>query len=240
MTDVLLYSGGLDSYALNYIRNPDKRVLFDIGTDESRQEQRLAKEAPFEVEIVDGIHLDQFALDNDIIPHRNTIMALLASNYGDTVYLGATKGDTTKDKDFVWANQVEQLLNYFGKDTHKVNTDEDEYPFEVRMPFKNLTKTEIVQVYLEAGGDPGDLSRYSRSCYEIEYGKECGECRSCIRKGIAFWLNDIFGYADMNFIEAPFENITKEVHEKMLSREGESEDYQRFLQEHPDFAPHNE
>lgn len=236
MTDVLLYSGGLDSYVLNHLEEPDKRLLFDIGTEESKKEARFARKTEFEVEIIDGIELDQFALDNDIIPHRNTIFALLASNYGDMIYLGATKGDTTKDKDHVWGSQVEQLLNYFGKDEEK--TPVDEYPYEVKMPFKDMTKTDIVEAFLDAGGDPARLARDSRSCYNGAGNLECGECRSCIRKAIAFKLNDAYSFAATHFEEYPFSNVTEDDHQKMLRREGEAEDYRRLLDEYPRLIDH--
>lgn len=192
-----------------------------------------ARNAPFDVEFIEGVNLGQFSLDNDIIPHRNTIMALLASNYGNKIYIGATKGDTTRDKDWTWKSQMDGLLNYFGEDTHKVAIDE--YPFEVRMPVKDLTKTQILEKYLDEGGDPQELVDYSRSCYNGEDGLECGRCRSCIRKAIAFWLNDLERYMDQTFNSDPLEHIGVKVHEKMLSREGEAQDYELFLEEHPEF-----
>lgn len=234
MTEVLLFSGGLDSFALNYVANPDKRLIFDLGTEESSREVDMALNSPYDVEVVESVNLSKFSLDNDIIPHRNTIMTLIASNYGETVYLGATKGDTTKDKDHVWQSQVEGLLNYFALDDHKVATDE--YPLEVRIPFKDMTKTDIVEKYLDMGGHPKELARWSRSCYNAEDSNmECGECRSCIRKAIAMELNDIMDYAEPYFESNPFDNITEEDHEKMLSRKGESEDYERFLKENPSY-----
>lgn len=234
MSEVLLYSGGLDSFVLNYTINPDKRLMFDLGTEESMKEVEMALNSPFEVEVVEGIDLEQFSLDNDIIPHRNTIMALLASNYGNQVYLGATKGDTTKDKDFVWAEMTEGMLNYFGKDSHKVA--HDDYPYGVIMPFKDMTKTDIVEKYLDMGGHPKELVRWSRSCYNADTShKECGECRSCIRKAIALELNDIMNYGGQYFESNPFNNISEEDHEKLLSRKGEAEDYRKFLKENPEY-----
>lgn len=236
MGSVLLFSGGLDSYCLNQIIRPSTRLYIPVGTQESETEKANIERCPYDVEIAEEVNLSQFELDNNIIPHRNTIFALIASNYGNSIYLGATKGDTTKDKDFTWKSQTESQLNYFGKDSHK--NAHDDYPFQIKMPFKDLTKTEIVEGYLDSGGSPLALAKYSTSCYHTDdEGLECGDCRSCIRKGVAFRLNGIYGNLVRTMRSDPLEGITEEQYVKMYSREGEGADFRELIEKYPEYEP---
>ena len=151
-------------------------------------------------------------------------MALLASNYGNEIYLGATKGDTTKDKDYVFKTQIEGMLNYFALDSHKV--PQKGYPYKVHMPFKDMSKVEIVTKFIKAGGNVNKLMKYSRSCY-IGKEKECGKCRSCVRKAVALILNGI--EYEYHFSKDPLLNVPPEIHKKMLSRDSEADDYEKAL-----------
>jgi 7-cyano-7-deazaguanine synthase in queuosine biosynthesis len=122
---------------------------------------------------------------------------------------------------------METFINYFALDQHKVWSQH--YPYEIEMPFKNLTKTQIVQRYLDFNGSVEDLKKYSRSCYKGGT-KECGICRSCIRKAIALKLNNI-EYKDI-FENDPKDGITKELIEKMKTRSGlEYAEFERFINE---------
>ncbi len=187
-THVLLYSGGLDSFILRELNFFHQILYFDIGTEDSvREKERLdehVKVIPFP--------LKQFELPNKIIPFRNYLFALCAANYGNIITIGSTLGDTTRDKDYVFQHLTSSILNYFGTVKEKMPYEANN--FTIQMPFKDLTKTEIVRSYLLRGLHPERLKK-SRSCYEGEE-KECGECRSCLRKYVAFKLNSIEGLLD--------------------------------------------
>lgn len=225
MVKVLLYSGGLDSYCLNYIIKPDIRLYIDIGTKESINEITTIEKSGIKVEFVKFKELSKFELPNKIIPFRNCFFVLLASQYGDEIYLASTYGDTTKDKDYVFKAQIEAILNYFASDQDKINIKCSHY--EVKLPFKELTKSEIVREYIKLGGNIQSLLKYSRSCYMPINEKECGRCRSCLRKAVALAKNniDITDY----FETFPFLNIDNNIHQKMLSRGREGQDYLEVL-----------
>lgn len=218
---VMLFSGGMDSYCLRHIYRPDVLLFFKLGTVDNERELQNLLEMPFvnDIEIID-LPLVDFEMENKIIPHRNSIMALIASNYGNQIYLGATAGDTTKDKDYVFKSQIEGMLNYFSLDTHK--TPIKAYPFTLNMPFKELSKAEILGRFIKEKGDLNDLTKYSRSCYEgTKY--ECGKCRACIRKAVALTLHGV--RVETLFEVNPFSSITDEAVNKLRERGQEYLDF---------------
>jgi 7-cyano-7-deazaguanine synthase len=183
---VLLYSGGLDSYCLSKLYDIDLLLFIQTGTPDNRKEWELINHhIPGNI-IPIKLPLAIYELGNKIIPFRNHLFILMAAQFGNEIYIGATAGDTTKDKDFVFKAQMESILNYFALDTHKVT--QQGYPYKVIMPFKQMTKTEIVKAYLKKYPDWDKLFTESRSCYE-GFDKECGECRSCVRKYVALMNN---------------------------------------------------
>lgn len=187
MKRILLFSSGLDSLLLKLMYNfEDEECLFvDMGTKENEAEKKIITAYYPGVNIY-KLPLSMFELENKIIPFRNHHLALIAANYGNAIYFAFTAGDTTKDKDYTYKAQMECILNYFSTDIHKVK---QQGPFEILMPFKQLTKTEIIFQFLKAKKS-ASLLQHSVSCYSgIEQG--CGRCRSCIRKFIAFYLNGL-------------------------------------------------
>ena len=230
MSDVLLFSSGMDSFCLLKLYHYDSIIFFYTGTKDNHRELLQIydmiddKIVPSDIHIL-NLPLGAWELPNKIVPHRNTIMCLIASNYGNNIYIGTTKGDTTKDKDYVFKSQVEGILNYFGQDDQKVFPVG--YPYQIVMPFKDLTKTEILAGYLEDGNDIQPLLRYSRSCYS-DGDKECGECRSCLRKAIALKNNNI-NYQNVFKVDPLKVDWSSDVILKMQSRPSEWQEYQKAL-----------
>lgn len=184
---ILLFSGGLDSLLLKQMENfkNNECLYINLHTVENKQEMQFIK-MNFPGCIIIDLSLQRFELNNKIIPFRNHILSMIAANFGNSLYFAFTKGDTTKDKDYVFKSQIENILNYFSIDTNKVTIPG---PFEICMPFKELTKTEVINLFLRKGGDYRLLQK-ATSCYSgIEGG--CGTCRSCLRKYVACYNNDI-------------------------------------------------
>lgn len=193
--NVLLYSGGMDSYIMLNLLPYDKAVYFNLGTEDGKREIAKIdahKELRDKIEIID-LPIARFELPSKCLPFRNGIMVLLAANFGNVVHLGAIKDDVSKDKDFVFKNQMEGVLNYFGMDDYRVNFVG--YPYEVKMPFIDKMKNEIVAAYLFRYGEKSidNLLTRSWSCYNGGE-KECGYCSNCMRKYAAIRANGIEVY----------------------------------------------
>ena len=52
----------------------------------------------------------------------------------------------------------------------------------IEAPFKDYTKEELLEKYVDSGFDIEDLYKFSWSCYSPHNGKECGKCPACRRK----------------------------------------------------------
>ncbi len=220
---VMLYSGGFDSFCLKEIYKPDIILTINTGTKYGNKEIELLKNTMKDKAnwiLLDGTFLQQFELENKIVPFRNNFFILMAAQFANRIYIGTTIGDRTKDKDFVFKAQMEGILNYFSLDKDRVKVQD--YPYEVLMPFKEMTKTQIIKKYLENDGSVERLLKETRSCYKDEI-KPCGLCKACLRNAIALVNNDI----DITgiFENNPFENITKEIDITMKSRGIEKYDY---------------
>jgi len=207
---VLLFSGGLDSACLLNKYEFDTVLFIHTDTLDNKKEADRIQFLDFVTE--EHMPLVDFELDNKIIPYRNAFFALIAAQHGNEIYLGATKGDTTKDKDYVFASMIESFLNYFAQDKEKVAIDS--YPYKVVMPFKEMTKTDIVRDFLTRNSKDDAyqiLVQDSRSCYS-DYELECGICRSCLRKFVALDTFDIqtnFKYSPITCLQDILEDSIK-------------------------------
>ena len=203
MDNVLMFSAGLDSFILKEIlKYPNKNCLFvRMGTKENKQEE-LYVDLHFPGVLKTELPISEFELPNKIIPFRNHFLALLGAQFSTNITFAFTAGDTTRDKDFVFKAQMEGLLNYFAGIPSKVQFPNEQYIID--MPFKNMTKVEIVAHYIKGGYSVEKLLTHSKSCYAGGE-KACGKCRSCIRKYVALVLNGI--ESDNWFEESPTEQL---------------------------------
>lgn len=231
MSDVILFSGGMDSFCLLKNHTYDKILFFITGTKDNLMELRqlynMEIDGIIDSNIVHIINLpiSIFELPNKIIPHRNAVFCLMASNYGNNIFIGTTKGDTTRDKDYVFKSQIEGILNYFGQDSEKVVPVG--YPYSIQMPFKDMTKTEIISNYINNSNNINELLKYSRSCY-TNTDKECGKCRSCLRKAVALRNNNI-DYSNVFEMDPLSVILSERDIKKMQSRPLEWQEYQKAL-----------
>ena len=217
---VLLFSGGMDSVMFSKLLDPD--VLLYIPTEssytdrETRAIDNLISKGIIDsdklIKLDNTLNLKRFERDDYIVPNRNAFLILLASMYGETIYLGSVYGDRSKDKDKEFYKLMENLLNHMWCDQHWT----EERKFKILDPFKDTTKTELLKMYIDKGYSANDILE-SYSCYE---GKECacGICKPCSRKWVALVNNNIkipSGYFENNPSKAEW--ITKVL---PLMREG--------------------
>lgn len=200
MKSVLLYSGGMDSYCLRYLLNPSVLLYVDIGAQYSKEEiQRLPKGCI----VISLGDLSQFETSSGILPCRNALYTIIASNYGEQIILGATDGDRVRDKDENFSLVMSNLLTYLWSDYWV----EQARTITVSVPFKNKTKREIVAEYVRKGGNIQRLAQCSYSCYR-GLSVPCGACKPCYRKYVALALN---GYVDYQYAVNPLRYIEEKV-----------------------------
>lgn len=193
---VLLYSGGLDSYILAALYRPDTLLNVALGGAYSPHETARLR-APAGSPHITTVPLPLARwedLDTLILPGRNAILALVASNYGDRIWLGATAGDRTRDKDPEFAKLMTALFEHIYGDQWWLPGGRD---VRVELPIKDFTKRELVAKYVAEGHDVEALVRDTFSCYAPnESGRECGACKPCIRKWVALVVNGITPLVD--------------------------------------------
>jgi 7-cyano-7-deazaguanine synthase len=180
MRSVLLFSGGMDSYAARMLYEPDVLLYVDAGTRYADAELRRL---PEETIVVDMRVLNTFGVVDDIIPLRNLFFVAVAAQYGEQIILGATAGDRVLDKSAEFATQTSALLSYLWQKQHWTEGK----TIEVAMPMKGMSKTQIIAAVQNKCGDSGvaQLAK-SFSCYNPNNDIECGVCKPCRRKWIAF------------------------------------------------------
>ena len=190
---VLLFSGGMDSFILNYLYKPDILLYIKTGCKYERKELNLIDSyiRTFNLEdkfiVVDFSFLQNYELDNAHIPLRNLLFLEVASFYGNIIYLGALKGETSKDKSKKFRRMTQSIISYCWDDKLGLGTKKK---IRVIFPFKDKTKADILKLYLDEGGSEADIIKYTVSCYSPDY-YLCGRCMSCFRRWVAEILNGI-------------------------------------------------
>jgi 7-cyano-7-deazaguanine synthase len=184
VTTVLLYSGGLDSYLCTVLHRPDLLLYVDMGTDYGNVEASRVRIPPgFENRFtLTQLDLARWEYPNRIIPARNAHLALVAAQYGDVIWLGATAGDRTADKDDGFAARMNDLFAHLYQPQWWLP---DGRTVTVELPVKKFTKRALVRAYLDSGYLPEDLTSGTFSCYTPRGAEHCGECKPCVRRWVA-------------------------------------------------------
>ncbi len=178
--EVLLYSGGLDSYiAWHYLKKP-RTVFFALGHKYSAWELVSVHKTIPNTMVDFSLDLGKTEQDDAFIPLRNLYLAMGGTKYGDTINLVVQRGERDlRDRSPVFFEDVSQMLSSLSKKLIVVKT-----------PFADITKSEMVRWYIEEyKGDPQDLLK-TRSCYSTLPGP-CGRCAACFRRWVAFKNNGI-------------------------------------------------
>lgn len=183
---VLLYSGGMDSWLIDKLVNPDVKLYIDMGTRSCDGE---ITKLPDDVTIVDFKSLAQFErVDSDfILPLRNLYLIAIASMYGNHIILGANKTDITNDKTYEFADKLEDLLNYMWLPQKWTSGKH----INVDVSYREYTKSDLLKLFLQNGGTWEDAYYNSFSCYTPDNVSECHNCRPCFLKLMAFIDNGI-------------------------------------------------
>ena len=196
MKKVLLYSGGVDSWLINQIWEPNVRLYVDLGTDYGKEEIDLFKKNDEEVQIV-SFDLSEYELEDKFIPLRNLYLIMFACNITDfedvEICLGATVADRSYDKSMEFLEKTESLLNYmytpYVSQPHSKN-------IKIVKEFKNKSKKELLKMYLKKGGDINKAFNESYGSFKKEMSE--WECKKFYRKYVAFKLN---GYSFPSYVD---------------------------------------
>jgi len=187
---VLLYSGGQDSIIIDHLLQPDILLNISMKSNYDHRERKSMSGLDERMIFLDDVlNLGQFERDDAIVPNRNAHLILLASHYGETIWLGSVSGDRSFDKDEKFYLRMEDLLNHMWQEQHWT----EERKFTIESPYKNKTKTELVREFIEVKGkDFAERELFqSYSCYEGRQ-KHCGQCKACFRKWVSLVNNNIF------------------------------------------------
>ncbi|GIJ29988.1 hypothetical protein Vqi01_51500 [Micromonospora qiuiae] len=185
MSEILLFSAGLDSFpAWHYLGKPPI-LYFDSGHYGGQQEidtvRVLAAAHGMDLEISSELDLSRRATpQGDLIPFRNVLFAMLAAFRADVIWCIGVKGDHTADKSPEAFARMSEMLTAFAGRSIRVDS-----------PFWDMTKSEIVAWYLKAGLPVDDLLQTFSCATPGAAFTHCGRCPSCLRRWIALANNDI-------------------------------------------------
>lgn len=177
MTKVLLYSGGMDSWLIDKLWQPDVKIYVNIDGIYSKDE--IAR-LPEDVKVVDFGLLSEFELPNRFVPLRNLYFLMIASHFGDEICLGATSGDGGVDKSPVFMQKAEEMIAWLWSDKKSGRTE----PVRIERRFISMSKAQMIQAYLDMGGSVDEIKESTFSCYSPigETHSECMSCYPCFRK----------------------------------------------------------
>lgn len=187
MQKILLYSGGMDSYLIDKLWKPDRRIYIDMHTRYSKQEINCIKKRRDDVEFID-FPLGQWEREDKIIPLRNLYLPMVICNITGNedvdICLGATAGDRVLDKSEEYVEKATDILSYLYQPQWWIPEGKK---VRVNIDYKKYTKEDLLKMYMEQGGDLDKAYNESFSCYEPdEEGNICYLCKPCFRKFVAF------------------------------------------------------
>lgn len=183
--EVLCMSGGTDSLIAWYYLNKPTALYFQMGHRYQQKELQAIKnitaiDETMNVDVVDTVTLGYYEEgQNAYIPRRNFIIASIAANYGNKIYICGIKGDRVEDKTPEAFKTMAYALNFIKKPEEK--------EIFIESPFWQMTKTEVIKWFLDEVDQAEELLRASLSCYmplEVSEG-QCGACPACFRKWVA-------------------------------------------------------
>ena len=197
MSDILLYSTGLDSELYRLLLKPEKLLFFQSGARyealETEQLNSFIKNGllkEHKVIIDDTLNFKSLEQSNSIVPMRNIFYILRALEYAQDVYIGVTYYDLHYDKQpDVLGSLLSFVQNYYYyRDTPE--TWDDVRP-HILTPYRDLTKGELLKEAINQGCDVSHIPTL-RTCYDGHSKKGCGKCKSCVAKAIALAVNGMF------------------------------------------------
>lgn len=198
VASVALYSGGVDSYCMAVLTNPDVLLNVNLGGVYGAEETAHIKTPPGMEDRLECIDLPEigsrFEMPDSafILPARNAILALLGAQYGNTIMMGSVAaGGRGSDKDEGFEHRMTDLLQYIWQ--AQVWWNPDGRDTRLTRPVAHLTKRQVVAEAIKTGLVTGEQIRDDTfSCYTpTTNGEPCHQCEPCGRKWAALAANNI-------------------------------------------------
>jgi 7-cyano-7-deazaguanine synthase in queuosine biosynthesis len=189
---IVCVSGGLDSLFAWYYLDKPKAIYFKLGHKYQQKElaslRRIQEVDPSFHPIIEdtGLNLSRFEYGKTAyIPHRNLLIALLASFHDNEICIAGVRGDRVEDKSPLAYRIMSNCLNRIQKPHEK--------QIKIFSPFWKWTKTQILRWFIDKYGRDfaTRIVEASLSCYDPDILGQCGRCPSCLRKAIAMELNGL-------------------------------------------------
>lgn len=192
MSEVLLFSGGLDSYIAWHLLGGPDALYMALGHRYERAElsaiYRLESVTP-DLSVIreNRLTLGDLERPDGYIPLRNLLLvcaaAVLEIDYR-TIYIGALKGEASRDKSQRFLRDLSSMLTYLKQ------TD-----VRIVAPFQGMTKADLVGEFARRFPDRVTLLSNTFSCYTYKELRDdyqgCGQCNACFRRWVAMTLNGI-------------------------------------------------
>lgn len=212
MKKILLYSGGSDSWLIDKLWKSDVKVYVDMKTRYSNDE---IKKLDGNVRIIE-FPLGKYERGDAIIPLRNLYLPMVICNEFPEddldICLGATAGDRVLDKSYIFADFASALLTYLYSPQHWIPKGRR---IHINIEFKKYTKTQLLKMFIEQGGNIKEAFNSSFSCYQPNNGNECWHCKPCFRKFVSFALNGM--KFDREIVETVISYINSEILPNILN-----------------------
>lgn len=184
MTNILLYSGGLDSFIAYHLLREDgtlwQPVYVDMGTRYSDKELAALDATLVPYIVLHLKDLGAYEQENAFLPQRNLMLLsyVQGAMNADRIALAAVRGEYSRDKHKHFFEKASELLSYTaGK------------PVECFSPLLRMTKTQALRTYIKHGHSVERLAT-TVSCYDARH-RACGACMSCYRRWVAYENNGL-------------------------------------------------
>jgi len=185
MNQILLYSGGMDSYIAWHKLGKPPTLFVPLGHRYEEVEIQAVKYTIPDTQIAERVVLTQFEKPDAEIPARNLLLVLEAAWRGaDKIWLVVQKDEKQiPDRSHKFLLKASKMISYLFDREVVVDT-----------PFWAVDKTDMVRWYVEnVGRDKVKELLCTVGCYNIKRYEDshCGDCGACFRRYVAFMNNDI-------------------------------------------------
>ena len=190
MTNVLLNSGGADSFLIELLTGGtwiDTHVFVDVGQPyvkkELRSARRTAKYFNKPLQAIKATDVGRFETPSGIMPYRNLVLLTTAALFGENLYLGVLEGEINSDKSTEFLRATETVLDI----SHRKQYWTEGKAHRINTPLMNGSKVDhYVQVRRNYSIEDWSALLKTVSCYGSDDGpKQCGVCPSCFKKWVA-------------------------------------------------------